>query len=98
MSGTPSADMQNPARLAEREGDHIAWSGVSINLATNAPTPRALSEAVRTVLAKPTYRSYATAMAGEFARLDTRTEMLRIISETARSDAWLRTWHMQPAW
>jgi hypothetical protein len=37
-------------------------------------------------------------MAGEFAKLDTRAEMLRIIRETARIGAWLRTRHMQPAW
>jgi UDP:flavonoid glycosyltransferase YjiC (YdhE family) len=65
----------------------IAWSGVGINLATNEPTPLALNEAVRTVLATPTYRSHATAMAGEFARVDTRTEMFRIISETAHKVA-----------
>jgi MGT family glycosyltransferase len=73
------------AGLTEDKADvnaRIAWSGV----------------AVRTVLAKPAYRSRATAMAAEFARLDTRTEMLRIVSETARTGAWLRTWHKQPAW
>jgi MGT family glycosyltransferase len=89
------------AGLTEDKADvnaRIAWSGVGINLATNEPTPHALGEAVRDVLTKPTYRSRAAAMAGEFARLDTRTEMLRIISETARSGAWLRTWHQQPAW
>jgi MGT family glycosyltransferase len=76
------------AGLTEDKADvnaRIAWSGVGINLATNEPAPRALSEAVRTVLTTPTYRSRATAMAGEFARLDTRKEMLRIIGETARS-------------
>jgi UDP:flavonoid glycosyltransferase YjiC (YdhE family) len=76
------------AGLTEDKADvnaRIAWSGVGINLATNEPTPRALSEAVRTVLSTPTYRSHATAMAGEFARLDTRKEMLRIIVETVRS-------------
>ncbi len=89
------------AGMTEDKADvnaRIAWSGVGINLATNEPTPRALGEAVRTVLAKPAYRSRATAMAAEFARLDTRTEMLRIVSETARTGAWLRTWHKQPAW
>jgi len=89
------------AGLTEDKADvnaRIAWSGVGINLATNEPTPRALSEAVRTVLAKPTYRARAAAMAGEFAKLDTRAEMLRIISETARTGAWLRTRHKQPAW
>jgi hypothetical protein len=40
----------------------------------------------------------ATVIAGEFAKLDTRAEMLRIIGETARSGAWLRTRHKQPAW
>jgi len=89
------------AGMTEDKADvnaRIAWSGVGINLATNEPTPRALSEAVRSVLAKSTYRSRATAMAGEFAKLDTRAEMLRIIRETARIGAWLRTRHMQPAW
>jgi len=89
------------AGLTEDKADvnaRIAWSGVGINLATNEPTPRALGEAVRTVLARPTYRVRAAAIAGEFAKLDTRAEMLRIISETARTGAWLRTWHKQPAW
>jgi len=89
------------AGMTEDKADvnaRIAWSGVGINLATNEPTPRALSEAVRSVLTKSTYRSRATAMAGEFAKLDTRAEMLRIIRETARIGAWLRTRHMQPAW
>jgi len=89
------------AGLTEDKADvnaRIAWSGVGINLATNEPTPRALGEAVRTVLVNPIYRARATAMAGEFAKLDTRAEMLRIISETARSGAWLRTRDKQPAW
>jgi MGT family glycosyltransferase len=89
------------AGLTEDKADvnaRIAWFGVGINLATNKPTPRALGEAVRTVLAKPTYRARASAMAGEFAKLDTRAEMLRIVSETARTGAWLRTRQKQPAW
>jgi MGT family glycosyltransferase len=89
------------AGLTEDKADvnaRIAWSGVGINLATNEPTPRAIGEAVRTVLTKPTYRSRATVIAGEFAKLDTRAEMLRIVGETARSGAWLRTRHKQPAW
>ena len=89
------------AGMTEDKADvnaRIAWSGVGINLATNEPTPRALNEAVRSVLAKSIYRSRATAMANEFAKLDTRAEMLRIIHETARIGAWLRTLHMQPAW
>jgi MGT family glycosyltransferase len=89
------------AGLTEDKADvnaRIAWSGVGINLASNEPTPRALGEAVRSVLANPSYRSHAIAMASEFAGIDTRTEVLRIISETARSGAWLRNWDRQPAW
>jgi UDP:flavonoid glycosyltransferase YjiC (YdhE family) len=89
------------AGLTEDKADvnaRIAWSGVGINLATNEPTPRALSEAICTVLVKPSYRSHAAAMADEFARVDTRAEILRIIRETARTGAWLRTRHEQPAW
>ena len=59
----------------------IAWSGVGINLATNEPTPQALRDAVRTVLDKPDYRERASLMAAEFARIDTRSEILRIMSE-----------------
>jgi UDP:flavonoid glycosyltransferase YjiC (YdhE family) len=59
----------------------VAWSGVGLNLATNEPTPEALRAAVRTVLDRPAYRMRASQMAGEFARIDTRSEVLSIISE-----------------
>jgi MGT family glycosyltransferase len=61
----------------------VAWSGVGINLATNEPTPEALREAVRTVLDKPNYRSRAALMADEFAGIDTRSEVLRIVSQVS---------------
>jgi hypothetical protein len=35
------------------------------------------------VLDKPNYRSRASLMADEFSRIDTRTEILRIVSEAA---------------
>jgi MGT family glycosyltransferase len=57
----------------------VAWSGVGINLATNEPTPEAICEAVRTVLDRPAYRMRASRMADEFADIDTRSEVLRII-------------------
>jgi MGT family glycosyltransferase len=63
----------------------VAWSGVGINLATNEPTSQALRDAVRTVLDKPDYRARASAMAAEFAAIDTRSEILRIISEAVRA-------------
>ena len=76
------------AGLTEDKADvnaRVAWSGVGINLATNQPTSQALRDAVRAVLDEPGYRSRATAMAGEFARIDARSEMLRIIGEAARN-------------
>jgi UDP:flavonoid glycosyltransferase YjiC (YdhE family) len=59
----------------------VAWSGVGIDLATNEPTRDALRAAVRTVLDRPAYRLRAAQMAGEFARIDTRAEILAIISQ-----------------
>jgi MGT family glycosyltransferase len=61
----------------------VAWSGVGIDLATNEPTPQALREVIRTVLDKPNFRSRASLMADEFAEIDTRSEILRIVSEVS---------------
>jgi MGT family glycosyltransferase len=72
------------AGLTEDKADvnaRVAWSGVGIDLATNEPTPQALRQAVRDVLDKPNYRSRAARMADEFSGIDTRSEILRIISE-----------------
>ena len=72
------------AGLTEDKADvnaRVAWSGVGINLATNEPTPEALRKAVRTVLDRPAYRLRAGQMANEFASIDTRSEILRIISQ-----------------
>lgn len=72
------------AGLTEDKADvnaRVAWSGVGINLATNEPTPEALREAVRTVLDQPRYQFRATQIADEFAEIDTRSEILRIIGE-----------------
>jgi UDP:flavonoid glycosyltransferase YjiC (YdhE family) len=78
------------AGLTEDKADvnaRVAWSGVGIDLATNAPSPEALREAIRTVLDKPNHRSQAQAMAQEFALIHTRSEILPIISETVRGSA-----------
>jgi MGT family glycosyltransferase len=72
------------AGLTEDKADvnaRVAWSGVGINLASNEPKPEALREAVRAVLDKPDYRRRAAQIAGEFAGIDTRSEVLRIVSE-----------------
>jgi MGT family glycosyltransferase len=61
----------------------VGWSGVGINLATNEPTPRALREAVRTVLDTSSYRFRAGMMAAEFDAIDTRAEILRIVRQVS---------------
>jgi MGT family glycosyltransferase len=75
------------AGLTEDKADvnaRVAWSGVGIDLASNEPTPQALREAVRAVLDKPNYRLRASLMADEFNDIDTRSEVLRIISQVLR--------------
>ena len=72
------------AGMTEDKADvnaRVAWSGVGVNLATNEPTPEALRAAVRTVLDRPAYRMRASQMADEFARIDTRSEVLSIIKQ-----------------
>jgi MGT family glycosyltransferase len=74
------------AGLTEDKADvnaRVAWSGVGIDLRTNEPTPRALREAIRTVLEKTDYRLRASSMAKEFAGIDTRSEILRIVSQVS---------------
>jgi MGT family glycosyltransferase len=72
------------AGLTEDKADvnaRVGWSGVGINLGTNAPTPQLLRGAVRTALDTQRYRARASFMAREFARIDTRAELLRIVGE-----------------
>jgi hypothetical protein len=66
---------------ARREPTIYEPHGVGVNLATNEPTPEALRAAVRTVLDRPAYRMRASQMADEFARIDTRSEILSIIDQ-----------------
>jgi UDP:flavonoid glycosyltransferase YjiC (YdhE family) len=72
------------AGMTEDKADvnaRVAWSGVGVNLATNEPTQEALRAAVRTVLDRPAYRMRASQMADDFARIDTRSEVLSIIKQ-----------------
>jgi UDP:flavonoid glycosyltransferase YjiC (YdhE family) len=62
-------------------GARVAWFGVGIDLATNTPAPAALRNAVRTVLDTQSYRLRAARMAHEFAAIDTRAEILRIVRQ-----------------
>jgi UDP:flavonoid glycosyltransferase YjiC (YdhE family) len=72
------------AGLTEDKADvnaRVAWSGVGINLRTNAAAPEAMRKAVRTVLDTPTYRARAGEMAADFRRIDTRAEILHIVEQ-----------------
>jgi UDP:flavonoid glycosyltransferase YjiC (YdhE family) len=74
------------AGLTEDKADvsaRVEWSGVGINLRTNAAEVEPLRKAVRAILDEPRYRVRAAAMAEEFARIDTRGEVLRIADELA---------------
>jgi UDP:flavonoid glycosyltransferase YjiC (YdhE family) len=72
------------AGLTEDKADvnaRVAWSGAGIDLATNQPTPQALREAIRTVLHRPNFRARASQLSEEFAAIDTRSEILRIVEK-----------------
>lgn len=71
---------EDKAEVAAR----IGWSGVGIDLATNAPSVAALREAVRTVLSDPGYRQRAGGMADAFAKRDAGREILSAIDALAR--------------
>lgn len=70
---------EDKAEVAAR----IGWSGAGINLATNAPSVPALSEAIQTVLSEPRYRHRAAALAEAFARRDAEREILAAIDAGA---------------
>ena len=65
----------------------VAWSGVGLDLKTNAPTPQALRDAVRTVVDTRSYRARASLMAKAFAQIDTRAEILQIVRALSRNSA-----------
>ena len=77
------------AGLTEDKADvnmRVAWSGVGINLATNEPSAQAIREAVRSMLDTPRWRTRARAIADEFRAIDTRSEILRTVTEVAAGD------------
>jgi UDP:flavonoid glycosyltransferase YjiC (YdhE family) len=76
------------AGLTEDKADvnaRVAWSGVGIDLATNAPTPQGLRDAVRTVLDTRSYCARVSLMAKEFARIRTRAEILQVVRELSQN-------------
>jgi UDP:flavonoid glycosyltransferase YjiC (YdhE family) len=82
------------AGLTEDKADvnmRVGWSGVGINLETNAPTPRALRDAVRTVLDTDRYRRRAALMSQEFELADTRGQILEAVRQVSQGSAGQRT-------
>jgi MGT family glycosyltransferase len=59
----------------------IAWSGVGVNLATNSPTAEQLRPAVRSVLDDPSYRERAASLAEDIRKVDTPSEIRRILRQ-----------------
>ena len=75
------------AGLSEDKADvnaRVAWSGVGIDLATNQAEAGPLGRAVRAVLDEPHYRARAAQIAAEHRAIDTRSEVLRIITQASR--------------
>ncbi len=62
-------------------GVRVEWSGVGVNLATNAPTATALRPAIRSVLDNPQYRANAALFAEQARGIDTRSDVLRILRQ-----------------
>jgi UDP:flavonoid glycosyltransferase YjiC (YdhE family) len=78
------------AGLTEDKADvnaRVGWSEVGINLNTNAPTPHALRNAVRTVLDTESYRRRASLMGQEFKLTDTRGQILRAVRLVSQNSA-----------
>jgi len=60
-------------------GARVAWSGVGVNLASNAPDAEAVRCGVERVLGDSSYKERAKAMAADFAALDTEREIFAIL-------------------
>jgi MGT family glycosyltransferase len=59
----------------------VAWSGVGVNLATNAPTAEQLRVAVRSVLDDPRYRECAASLAEDVREMDAPSEIRWILRQ-----------------
>jgi MGT family glycosyltransferase len=65
--------------------NRVLWSGTGINLKTNTPTVEQIREAVRKILAEPSYREKAKAMQAEMQRSDAATEGSVLLERLART-------------
>ena len=77
-----AGDSEDKPEVAAR----VRWSGVGIDLHTGRPSPARVAEAVRRVVAGPTYVARARALQEEIQRtrpLDTITEVLLALADPA---------------
>ncbi|MCJ2135386.1 glycosyltransferase [Methylobacterium sp. J-026] len=63
----------------------VGWSGVGLNLATNAPSPDAVRDAVGRVLAEPRFQQRAGALQAAFATRDAMAGILTAVDDLGRS-------------
>jgi len=78
-----AGDSEEKPEVAAR----VRWSGAGIDLRTGRPSPRQVTDAVRRVLAEPSFGVRARALQAEIARtspLDTVTEVLLGLAEPTR--------------
>lgn len=65
--------------------NRVMWSGTGINLKTNTPTVEQVRDAVKQILANPSYRHHAQAMQAKMQRRDAATEASMLIETLART-------------
>jgi MGT family glycosyltransferase len=78
------------AGLTEDKADvsaRVAWAGAGIDLRTNAASADDVRDAVDSVLGNPTYKAGAMALADAYRQLDTRAEVMRVVSSIVPSGA-----------
>jgi MGT family glycosyltransferase len=68
-------------------GNRVAYSGAGINLKTATPSPEQVGEAVRKVLADPTFKSKAGLIQAELAAKDAASEAASLLERLAETKA-----------
>jgi len=63
--------------------NRVAYSGVGLNLKTNHPNPKKVRDAVRRVLADPSFKARAQAIQADFARHDAAAEAAGLLERLA---------------
>ena len=61
----------------------VGWSGAGINLRTQAPTPKAIAAAVRSVLTDGRYRAAAQRLQRQYARLSAGDRAAELLEQLA---------------